>query len=212
MVPYADLILPDTTYLERWDCISLLDRPISEADGPADAIRQPVVQPDRDVRPFQSVLLDLGARLGLPGFVDEDGAPKYPGGYADYIVNHERQPGIGPLAGWRGENGDKFGRGEPNPNQLERYVENGCFHVHHLPDSQKYFKHANKDYLEWAGRRRLHRQEPSRSCFSSTASRCSASGSPRRATARPCRRSATARASSGISIPCPSGIRRSRVR
>ena len=43
MVPYADLILPDTTYLERWDCISLLDRPISEPDGPADAIRQPVV-------------------------------------------------------------------------------------------------------------------------------------------------------------------------
>ena len=63
MVAYADLILPDTTYLERWDCISLLDRPISGADGPADAIRQPVVAPDRDVRPFQSVLLDLGARL-----------------------------------------------------------------------------------------------------------------------------------------------------
>jgi len=150
MVPYADLILPDTTYLERWDCISLLDRPISEADGPADAIRQPVVQPDRDVRPFQDVLLDLGARLGLPGFVDEDGAAKYPGGYADYIVNHERMPGIGPLAGWRGENGDKFGRGEPNPRQLEKYIENGCFHVHHLADSQKYFKHANKDYLDWA--------------------------------------------------------------
>ena len=45
MIPYADLILPDTTYLERWDCISLLDRPISEADGPADSIRQPVVEP-----------------------------------------------------------------------------------------------------------------------------------------------------------------------
>ncbi|MFB0994841.1 MAG: molybdopterin-dependent oxidoreductase, partial [Paracoccaceae bacterium] len=29
MVAYADLILPDTTYLERHDCISLLDRPIS---------------------------------------------------------------------------------------------------------------------------------------------------------------------------------------
>src|SRR3990170_2009113 len=26
MVHYADLILPDTTYLERWDCISMLDR------------------------------------------------------------------------------------------------------------------------------------------------------------------------------------------
>ena len=55
MVPYADLVLPDTTYLERWDCISLLDRPISEPDGAADSIRQPVVKPDRDVRPFQEV-------------------------------------------------------------------------------------------------------------------------------------------------------------
>ena len=38
-VAYADLVLPDTTYLERHDCISLLDRPISHADGPGDAIR-----------------------------------------------------------------------------------------------------------------------------------------------------------------------------
>ncbi len=50
MVAYADLILPDTTYLERHDCISLLDRPICEADHAADAIRWPVVEPDRDVR------------------------------------------------------------------------------------------------------------------------------------------------------------------
>src|SRR3546814_18942640 len=35
MVPYADLVLPDTTYLERWDCISLLDRPISSEIGRA---------------------------------------------------------------------------------------------------------------------------------------------------------------------------------
>src|SRR5690606_9503467 len=33
MVAYADLVLPDTTYLERHDCISLLDRPISEPDA-----------------------------------------------------------------------------------------------------------------------------------------------------------------------------------
>ena len=150
MVPYADLILPDTTYLERWDCISLLDRPISEPDSAADSIRHPVVTPDRDVRPFQDVMIDLGARIGLPGFINDDGAPKYPGGYPDYIVNHERAPGIGPLAGWRGEDGDKFGKGEPNPDQLDRYIENGCFHAHHLDDNQKYFKHANKNYLEWA--------------------------------------------------------------
>ncbi|MGB0796355.1 MAG: molybdopterin-dependent oxidoreductase, partial [Paracoccaceae bacterium] len=70
MVAYADLILPDTTYLERHDCISLLDRPICEADAAADAIRWPVIEPDRNVRGFQSVLCDLGARLNLRGFVN----------------------------------------------------------------------------------------------------------------------------------------------
>ncbi len=149
MVPYADLILPDTTYLERWDCISILDRPISEPDAACDSIRHPVVEPDRDVRPFQSVLLDLGARLKLPGLVKEDDSPQFPGGYPDYIVNHERAPGIGPLAGWRG-NGDSFGKGAPNPDQLNRYIANGGFHAHHLPPSQRYYKHANKEYLDWA--------------------------------------------------------------
>ena len=150
MVHYADLILPDTTYLERWDCISLLDRPISEADGPADSIRQPVVEPDRDVRPFQSVLLDLGARLGLPGMTTTEGKPRYPGGYPDYIVNHERAPGIGPLAGFRGADGSLSGKGAPNPDQLQRYIENGCNWYFELPEEHKYFKHVNKGYLEWA--------------------------------------------------------------
>ena len=149
MVPYADLILPDTTYLERWDCISILDRPISEPDSACDAIRHPIIEPDRDVRGFQSVLLDLGARLKLPGLVKPDGSPQFPGGYADYLVNHERAPGIGPLAGWRG-NGDSFGKGAPNPDQLNRYIANGGFHAHHIPPSQRYFKHANKEYLDWA--------------------------------------------------------------
>ncbi len=150
MVPYCDIVLPDTTYLERWDCVSLLDRPICEADGPADAIRQPVVEPDRDVRAFQTVLLDLGARIGLPGMTNEDGSAKYPGGYPDYLVNHERMPGIGPLAGWRGEKGDRHGTGPVNPNQLERYIENGCFWHHEFAENQKFYKHANRDYLEFA--------------------------------------------------------------
>ena len=73
MVAYADLVLPDTTYLERFDAISLLDRPISDADAASDAIRHPVFDPatqpgqdgrPRDVRGFQSVLIELGARLG----------------------------------------------------------------------------------------------------------------------------------------------------
>ena len=150
MVQYADLILPDTTYLERWDCISMLDRPISEADGPADSIRQPVVEPERDVRAFQTVLLDLGARLGLPGMTRPDGNPRYPGGYPDYIVNHERAPGLGPLAGFRGPNGRHQGRGTPNPDQLKAYIDNGCHWFYELPDHMKYYRHVNWDYLDWA--------------------------------------------------------------
>ena len=149
-VAYADLVLPDTTFLERWDCISMLDRPISSADGPADCIRQPVVKPTRDVRPFQDVLLDLGVRLGLTGMVKDGTEPLYPGGYPDYLVLHERTPGIGPLAGWRGEEGKDHGIGAPNPDQLERYIENGCFWQHELDDDQKYFKFANRSYLEYA--------------------------------------------------------------
>jgi anaerobic selenocysteine-containing dehydrogenase len=148
MVAYADLILPDTTYLERHDCISLLDRPICEADAVADAIRWPVIEPDRDVRGFQSVLCDLGARLNLPAFSNEDGSAKYKD-YADYIVNHERKPGIGPLAGFRGK-GDKAGRGEVNPKQLDQYIENGGFFVEHIPDGSNYYKPWNMGYQNWA--------------------------------------------------------------
>ncbi|UOA28522.1 molybdopterin oxidoreductase family protein [Pseudosulfitobacter sp. DSM 107133] len=150
MVAYADLILPDTTYLERHDCISLLDRPICEADAAADAIRWPVVEPDRDVRGFQSVLCDLGARLNLPGFVTEDGAQKY-ADYADYIINHERRPGIGPLAGWRtGEHGLTAGRGAPNASQIDNYIENGGFFVEHIPQGANYYKPWNMAYQDWA--------------------------------------------------------------
>ena len=148
MVAYADLILPDTTYLERHDCISLLDRPICEADAAADAIRWPVIEPDRNVRGFQSVLCELGARLKLPGFTNEDGSQKY-ADYADYIVNHIRKPGIGPLAGFRGD-GTDTGRGEVNPDQLDRYIKNGGFFVEHVPEGANYYKPWNKKYQDWA--------------------------------------------------------------
>ncbi len=148
MVAYADLILPDTTYLERHDCISLLDRPICEADAAADAIRWPVIEPDRNVRGFQSVLVDLAGRLKLPGFVDEEGRAKYRD-YADYMVRHERRPGVGPLMGWRGD-GEETGRGAPNPNQLDRYIENGGFHEAHVPDEAAFFKPWNAAYQDWA--------------------------------------------------------------
>ena len=150
MIAYADLVLPDTTYLERHDCISLLDRPISDADGAADSIRRPVVPVTRDVRPFQDVLIEIGARLGLPGLVKDDGSPRYPGLYPDYIVNHERAPGQGLLAGWRGKDAECEALGPPNPDQLEAYMANGCFWRTEIPEEARYFKHVNQAYLDWA--------------------------------------------------------------
>ena len=154
MVAYADLILPDTTYLERHDCISLLDRPIGETDAVADAIRWPVVEPEtqaegRDVRCFQSALIQLGGKLGLPGLTNEDGTPKF-ADYADYMINHQRRPGVGPLAGWRGEDGLGAGRGEPNPKQIDTYIENGGFWIEHIPEDCLYMRPFNMGYQNWA--------------------------------------------------------------
>lgn len=149
MVAFADLILPDTTYLERHDCISLLDRPICEADAIADSIRWPVVEPDRDVRGFQTALIQLGVRLGLPGMTNEDGSAVYED-YADYIQNHERRPGVGPLAGFRGKDKKGKGRGEPNPNQIQDYIDNGGFWIDHIPEDGTYFKPWNAAYQDWA--------------------------------------------------------------
>ena len=148
-VNFADLVLPDTTYLERFDAISMLDRPISDPDSPCDSIRYPVIEPDRNVRPWQEVLVDLAGRLGFPAFTDDQGQPKY-AGYTDFISRWEKAPGIGFLAGWRGEQGEKSMRGEPNPDQWERYRENQCFFQHHLPENQRFYRFANRDYLNWA--------------------------------------------------------------
>ena len=149
MVEFADLVLPDTTYLERYDCISLLDRPISDADSVCDSIRAPVLAPDRDVRPWQEVMVDLAGRLGFPAFVNADGSARYTG-YKDFITRFERAPGIGFLAGWRGGNGGASLRGEPNARQWEAYEANECFFKHDLPEHMHFYKFANRDYLEFA--------------------------------------------------------------
>jgi sulfite dehydrogenase (quinone) subunit SoeA len=158
-VNFADLVLPDTTYLERYDAISLLDRPISEPDAPADAIRHPVIAPDRDVRPWQDVLIELASRLQLPAFTRADGARKFRD-YRDFIVNYEKFPGIGFLAGWRGKDGEKSLRGEPNPKQWEKYIENQSFFTYPLPARMRYYRYANKDYLEFAEKHALFGTPP----------------------------------------------------
>ncbi len=158
MVAYADLVLPDTTYLERHDVMSMLDRPISEFDGPVDSVRIPVVPPKGDCKPFQEVIIELGSRLKLPAFVDDKGERKYRD-YPDFITNFETEKGsgIGFLAGWRGKGGEKFLKGEPNPNQWEMYEKNNCVFHYELPKSYQYMRNWNMGYLKWAQEHRLTR-------------------------------------------------------
>jgi anaerobic selenocysteine-containing dehydrogenase len=155
---FADLILPDTTYLERHDAMSLLDRPISEFEGPVDSVRIPVVPPKGDCRPFQEVLVELASRLKLPAFTSADGTRKYRD-YPDFVVRYETAPGsgIGFLAGWRGKDGEKSLRGEPNPKQWEMYAKNNCVFQYHLPPAHQYMRNWNRGYLQWAQQAGLRR-------------------------------------------------------
>jgi sulfite dehydrogenase (quinone) subunit SoeA len=155
---FADLILPDTTYLERHDAMSMLDRPISEFDGPCDSVRVPVLPPLGQCKPFQEVLVELAGRLKLPAFTTPEGERKY-SGYPDFIVRYETAPGsgIGFLTGWRGADGSQSLRGAPNPKQWEQYAANNCVHHFQMPPEHQYMRNWNRGYLEWAQKVGLRR-------------------------------------------------------
>jgi hypothetical protein len=116
MVAYADLILPDTTYLERHDCISC-----STARS-----ARPMPPPTRSAGRWSSRTAtcagsrrccSTSARGSACRASSTRTAAKY-ADYADYITNHERKPGIGPLAGWRGEDGrSRARRAQPRPDR-----------------------------------------------------------------------------------------------
>ena len=210
---YADLILPDTTYLERWDCISLLDRPISRGRR-----RRPMRSASRWWSPTATcgpsrTCCSISARgSGLPGMTTHDGTPRYPGGYADYIVNHERAPGHRPAGRLPRPDGKAQGRGAPNPEQL------AALHRQWLPlvlraarshDATTAMRtgpiSTGPPFLGFVGK-----PEPiilQLYCEPLQKFRLAA----RRATARSCRPPRIARASRPTSIPFPSGIRPSRA-
>lgn len=148
-VAFADLVLPDTTYLERHDVMGMLDRPISEFDGPVDSVRVPVVKPLGECRPFQEVLIELASRLKFPAFTTPEGGRKFKG-YTDFVVNFQPSPGIGFLMGWRGKDGESHLKGEPNPNQWEMYEKNNCVFQYHMPESMHYMRNWNREYLDFA--------------------------------------------------------------
>jgi anaerobic selenocysteine-containing dehydrogenase len=117
-----------------------------------------VLPPKGECRPFQEVLIELASRLKFPAFTTAEGHRKFKD-YPDFIVNYETAPGsgIGFLTGWRGKNGEKSMRGEPNPNQWEMYAKNNCFHHETLPPSYQYMRNWNKGYMQWAQQAGLRR-------------------------------------------------------
>jgi sulfite dehydrogenase (quinone) subunit SoeA len=149
MVAFADLVLPDTTYLERHDVMSMLDRPISEFDGPCDSVRVPVVPPLGECRPFQEVLVELASRLKFPAFTHADGSRKF-SGYPEFVTQFQPLPGVGFLMGWRGKDGTDHLRGEPNPNQWEMYAKNNCVFHYRMPEGMHYMRNWNRAYLDFA--------------------------------------------------------------
>ena len=151
MVNFADLVLPDTTYLERHDVMSMLDLPISEFDGPVDSVRIPVLPPLGDCRPFQEVLVELASRLKFPAFTTTEGNRKFKD-YPDFITNFQTSPdsGIGFLSGWRGKDGEKSLKGEPNTDQWKKYAENNCVFQYHMPKAHQYMRNWNRSYLDFA--------------------------------------------------------------
>ena len=100
----------------------------------------------------------------------------------------------------------------PIPKQLERYIENGCYWYHELPDHVSYYRHANRDYLDWASQFGFIGTAGSDRLAALLRAAAEIPPGRRRATARSSRRRSTARASSAISIRCRSGIRPSRRR
>jgi anaerobic selenocysteine-containing dehydrogenase len=66
--PYADLVLPATTYLEQWD----LTLPVPNLPFSQLGLQQPVVPPWKGARPVGDVLLQLGKGLGVNLFPESD--------------------------------------------------------------------------------------------------------------------------------------------
>ena len=159
-------------------------------------------KPDRDVRPFQDVLIDLGARLGLPGFVNEDGAPKYRD-YPDYIAQPRAHAGHRParrLARHRRQQA-RQGAAEPGP---ARALRRERLLLAAPSAARAALFQARQPRLPRAGARDGNgRRTRTQIVLQLYASRCSASASPPRATAPSSRPTRIARGIRQVFDPLP---------
>ena len=143
-VPYADLVLPDTTYLERWDCISSVGpadfgsrwtcRLHSPAGGGAGSRRAAVPGGSHRARRASQTagIFQQGRQSQI--------SRRLPGLYRQ---SRAQGPAWGRSRAGAEARAKLLARERANPKQLEKYIENGCFWFHELEPDQRYFKHAN---------------------------------------------------------------------
>jgi thiosulfate reductase/polysulfide reductase chain A len=62
---YADVVFPESTYLERWDPVEVL-----AGIWPVVVLRQPVIEPLHDTKPCLEIVQGLAKRLGLSQYFD----------------------------------------------------------------------------------------------------------------------------------------------
>ena len=184
MVAYADLILPDTTYLERHDCISLLDRPISRARrrGRRDPLAGGRARPRRARLPVGA------ARPRRPaGPAGLRGRGRH--GQVRRLRRLHREPRAParasarwPAGAWA-RAGCVHGRGEPNGGQIASYIANGGFFAGPCPGRGRLLQAVEPRLPGLGGRDRASTTARSPTSSSSAASRCAGSSSPPRARA-----------------------------
>ena len=193
MVAYADLVLPDTTYLERFDAISLLDRPISDADGAADAIRHPVLQPNEHSAGPRRARLPVGAaRPGRAPAAAGAGAGRWLAEVSRLRRLH-RQPraraGRRPAGRLARRRRLAAGQGRAeSASSCSATSTNGGFWRAEMPRVRALLQDGQSRLPGVGAAHGLRRRAPTRSCCSCIRKRCRNSASPRRATARCSRR------------------------
>jgi anaerobic selenocysteine-containing dehydrogenase len=208
-VAFADLVLPDTTYLERHDVMGMLDRPISEFDGPVDSVRVPVVPPTGECKPFQEVLIELASRLKFPAFTTPEGGRKYTGTRTSSSTSSRSRASVFSWAG--------AARTAPSTCAARRIRSSGRPMQRTTACSSTTCPRpcttcATGTGSTWTSRKtRAGASATIRFNWRCTPTRCRASASRRRARARGgSRPMRCASASTPTSIRCRSGIRRSR--
>ena len=148
------------------------------------------------------------AARSCPGFVKDDGSAQVSRTTPTTSSITSARPASARSPAGAAPTATAAASARPIRDQSKRYIENRLLLAHEIPPRGALLTSMpTAPISSWRGRHGLHRPAPSRSCCSSTASRCRSSASPPRATARSQPPDAASRARRDtISIRCRSGI------